>query len=310
MRTKSKILMIYFFLFFFLSFNILNKFSAYFVNEKLYNKEVIDAHCHTQFSAFKNDSDDVIKRALKNGVSVIINSSSDLDSSIKAVKFAENYKNLYAIVGIHPHNADKLDSGWDKELIRIAKSSGKVVGIGEIGLDYYSNNDIKIVDPKIQEKVFLRQIEIANELNLPLQIHNRQAGDDILKIIINQLSIINCDPPGMFHCMSGDGEFLKRVLKLGFYVGFDGNITYKGIAKGENTPLSTLVKETPIERIVTETDAPYLAPIPYRGSRNEPMHVIIVGENIAKIKNLNLSVVNKQTTDNIKKLFKIQSNIY
>jgi len=266
---------------------------------------MIDVHSHMQFNAFKNDFDQVIKKAFENGVEIIINSSTSLESSNNAVELAEKYENLFAIIGIHPHDADKVEVGWDKELIRIAKSSKKVVGIGEIGLDYYSHSSNGVVDPLIQKKVFIRQIEIANELNLPLQIHNRQAGNDILEIINDKLSIIKMDPPGMFHCMSGNIEFLKKVLDLGFFIGFDGNITYEGLAKGEDTLLPDLVKNTPIEKLVVETDAPLLAPIPYRGSRNEPAHVIIVGENIAKIKNLDKEKVEKITTENAKKIFNL-----
>jgi len=266
---------------------------------------MIDVHSHMQFHAFENDFDEVIKKAHEKGVEIIINSSTNLQSSRSAVKLAEKYENLFAIVGIHPHDADKVKESWDKELIKIAKSSKKVVGIGEIGLDYYSHSSSESVDVQIQKGVFIRQIEIANELDLPLQIHNRQAGDDILEILNSHFSIINHRPPGMFHCMSGNVEFLKKVLDLGFFIGFDGNITYEGIAKGEDTSLPDLIKNTPIEMLVVETDAPYLAPIPYRGSRNEPAHVIIVGENIAKIKNLEKEEVEKITTENARKIFNL-----
>jgi TatD DNase family protein len=267
---------------------------------------MVDAHCHMQFHAFEKDFDDVINNALKKGVEIIINSSTSLESSIGAVELAEKYKNLYAIVGIHPHHADKVDSGWDKELVKIAKSSKKVIGIGEIGLDFYSYSSNGIVEPKLQKEVFIRQIEIAYELNLPLQIHNRQAGEDIIEILEihkDKLQTI----PGMFHCMSGNVQFLKKVLNLGFYIGFDGNITYDGIAKGEDTSLSILVEQTPIEKIITETDAPYLTPIPYRGGRNEPIHVIIVGENIAKIKKIKKQEVDQITTKNAKKIFNLDN---
>lgn len=270
---------------------------------------MIDVHCHMQFHAFRKDADEVIKRALGLGVEIIINTGTSIESSESAVELAEKYDRLYAIVGIHPHHADKLSEGWDEELIKVAKSSKKVIGIGEIGLDYYSYESNGIVDPKLQKEIFIRQLEIANELNLPLQIHNRQAGSDILKILNHQSSIINHQPPGMFHCMSGNLGFLKKVLGLGFYVGFDGNITYSGIAKGEDTPLMELVKNAPINRIATETDAPFLSPIPHRGSRNEPSHVIIVAREIAKIKGLEASIVEEATTQNAKNLFKIQTNI-
>lgn len=264
---------------------------------------MIDVHCHLNFKAFTNDYDEVIKQASKDGVKIIINTGTSLESSKRAVELADKYPNLYAIVGIHPHHADKVKPGWDKELEKIAISSKKVIAIGEIGLDYYSYASNGIVEPSLQKEVFIRQIELANELSLPLQIHNRQAGNDILEILSNHWSIVSNQPPGMFHCMSGDLPFLKKVLDLGFFVGFDGNITYSGIAKGENTSLSELIKNTPIERIVTETDSPYLTPEPHRGSRNVPSHAIIVAEAIAKIKNLGISFVKTQTSQNAKELF-------
>jgi TatD DNase family protein len=266
---------------------------------------MIDVHCHLNFKSFNDDFDTVIKKAEKDGVEIIINTGTSLESSLKAVELANQYKNLYAIVGIHPHHADKVKPEWDKELEKIARSSKKVIGIGEIGLDYYSYASNGIVDPAVQKIVFIKQLELANKLNLPLQIHNRQAGNDIVEILNNHKPIINRKPPGMFHCMSGNVDFLKKVLDLGFLVGFDGNITYDGIAKGENTPLSELIKHTPLERIVTETDSPYLTPVPYRGSRNLPSHVIIVAETIAKIKGVTMEEVNTSTTQNVKTLFNI-----
>lgn len=264
---------------------------------------MIDVHCHMQFHAFKKDADEIIKKAHNAGVEIIINTGTSLESSEAAVELAEKYENLYAIVGIHPHHADKLSPGWDEKLIKIAKSSKKVVGIGEIGLDYYSYASNGIVEPKLQKEIFIRQLEIANVLDLPLQIHNRQAGEDILEILNDKWSIINNG--GMFHCMSGNVNFLKKVLELGFYVGFDGNITYEGIAKGEDTPLADLVKEAPIEKILTETDAPFLTPIPHRGSRNTPAHVIITATEIAKIKNIDMKEVEAKTSENAKKIFNL-----
>ncbi|MDO8459525.1 MAG: TatD family hydrolase [Nanoarchaeota archaeon] len=266
---------------------------------------MIDVHCHLNFKSFAKDYDQVIKRAEKDGVKIIINTGTSIESSRRAVELAEQYPNLYAIVGIHPHHADKVGLNWDKELEQIARSSKKIVGIGEIGLDYYSYASNGIVDAKLQKEIFQKQIEIANKLNLPLQIHNRQAGNDILEILNSHWSMVNSQLPGMFHCMSGNVEFLKEVLNLGFYVGFDGNITYEGIAKGEDTPLSELVKQTPIDWIVTETDAPYLTPEPHRGSRNMPSYAIIVAENIAKIKGISVEEVEAATTRNAKALFNI-----
>lgn len=264
---------------------------------------MIDAHCHLNFHAFDEEYDEAIKRALGKGVETIINTGTSIESSTKAIELAQKYANLYAIVGIHPHHADKVEKGWDKEISKLAKMP-KVVGIGEIGMDYYSYKSNGIADPKLQRKIFERQIEISIDSKLPLQIHGRHAGKDIIEIVSafkNQFLEI----PGMFHCFAGDIEYLKKVLNMGFYVGFDGNITYEGLAPGEDTSLSDLVKYAPLERLVTETDSPYLAPIPYRGFRNEPSYVIIVGNSIAKIKHTSFDEVEKVTSDNARKIFKI-----
>ncbi len=267
---------------------------------------MVDVHCHLNFKSFNDDFDTVIKKAEEDGVEIIINTGTSLESSKRAVELAEKYENLYAIVGIHPHHADKVSPGWDKELEEIATSSKKIVGIGEIGLDYYSYASNGIVEPSLQKKVFITQLHLANKLNLPLQIHNRQAGNDILEILINHKSLIlNQRPPGMFHCMSGSVDFLQKVLKLGFLVGFDGNITYDGIAKGEDTKLSDLVKNTPLEMIVTETDSPYLTPQPHRHSRNIPSYVIIVAAQIGKIKGIDSKEVEAKTSENAKNLFNL-----
>nr|MBI5455652.1 TatD family hydrolase [Candidatus Levybacteria bacterium] len=266
---------------------------------------MIDVHCHLNFHSFENDFDEVIKRAHESGVEKIINVGTSLESSQKAVELAKNYENLYSIVGIHPHHADKLESGWEKELETIAKNK-KVLAIGEIGLDYFSYKSNGIVNPSLQKKIFETQIQMAHKLKLPLQIHNRQAGKDILEILKSHKNILK-ETPGMFHCFAGEIKILKTALALGFYIGFDGNITYNGIAPGENTSLKDLVGYTPLERIVTETDAPFLTPIPKRGSRNEPSYVIIVGETIAKIKNTSFSEVDKITTQNAMSLFKLNA---
>ena len=277
---------------------------------------MIDVHCHLNFKAFKDDYDEVIKRAFEARVRKIINVGTKIDTSEKAVKLAEKYENLYAIVGVHPHHADKTnvilgneatpesDSGqvppqrdpaiggarmtksddWIRQIERLAQHP-KVVAIGECGIDYYRYKTNGIVEPNLQREVFIKQIKLAHALKKPLQIHNRHAGSDILDILTNHKSYL-LNPPGMFHCMSGDLAFLKKVLRLGFYIGFDGNITYEGLAPGEDTDLKELVKATPLARILVETDSPYLTPEPRRGSRNEPKHAIIIGQFIAKLKNI------------------------
>lgn len=272
---------------------------------------MIDVHCHLNLHAFDKDYEEVAKRAFDSGVTKIINVGTSIPSSRKAVELAKKFPNMYAIVGAHPHHADKADiefegeiqKNWLEELEKIAKDE-KVVGIGETGLDYHSYKSNGIVDKKVQEEAFIQQIKLAHKLKLPLQVHNRHAGEDIIKILLNHKSYL-LNPPGMFHCMSGDLDLLKKVLDLGFYVGFDGNITYPGIAHGETTELPELVKHTPIERIVAETDAPFLTPVPHRGSRNEPSHVIIVGRFIAQLKGIPFESVVEQTSKNAATVFKL-----
>lgn len=264
---------------------------------------MIDVHCHLNFHAFEKDVDSVIKKAFNDGVEKIINVGTSIESSQKAIDLAKKYENLYAIVGIHPHHADKVQNNFIDELENLAKYK-KVIGIGEIGIDYYSYKSNAVVDPKVQKEIFRKQVELSIKLALPLQIHNRLAKKDIIEILEDYKSKL-LDPPGMFHCISGNRKILRKILDLGFYVGFDGNITYKGVAKGEDTALSELVKFAPIDRIVTETDSPYLTPVPYRGSRNIPSYVILVGQFIAKIKAISFEEVQKITVINSGKIFKL-----
>ncbi len=265
---------------------------------------MVDVHCHLNFHSFEKDYDEVIKQALEAGVERIINVGTKLDSSREAVDLAKEYDSLYAIIGIHPHHADKLGENWINELEKLAKRSKKVVGIGECGMDYYSYRSNAIVDPKLQKDVFVKQIELSIKLKLPLQIHNRLAGKDLVDILMNYKNEL-LDTPGMFHCFSGNLEHLKKVLELGFYVGFDGNITYDGIAKGEDTKLSDLASFAPMDRIVTETDSPFLTPVPLRGSRNVPQNVIIVGQFLADLKKIPFGELERITSENAKKIFNI-----
>jgi TatD DNase family protein len=272
---------------------------------------MIDVHCHINFHKFETDFDEVIKRAFASGVTRIINVGTQVSSSKHAIDLAEKYEELFAIVGIHPHHTDKLTKGhlqrseesdWYQELEILAKHP-KNLGIGEIGMDFYSYKSNGIVDPKFQQDAFEKQIELAHSLQLPLQIHNRQAGEKILEILDYYKDSLQ-QIPGMFHCMSGDISFLKNVLQRGFYVGFDGNITFEGIAPGETIALSELVAYAPLDRIVVETDSPYLTPVPHRGKRNEPKNVIITAQYIAALKQTFFEHVVDQTTKNVYTIFK------
>lgn len=267
---------------------------------------VIDVHCHLNFHAYEKDVDEIITKARETGVHTIITVGTKLDSSQKAIELASSYDNLYAIVGVHPHHADKQDltPNWLTELETLAKQP-KVVAIGEIGMDYYSYQSNGIVDPLLQKETFEAQIDLAHTVGLPLQIHNRHAGKDVLEILRHHKNILKTDNPGMFHCFAGDFDVLKGALDLGFYIGFDGNITYPGLAPKETVSLSELAAKTPLDRIVTETDSPFLTPVPFRGSRNNPEHVIIVGEFLAKIKGISFDEMQEITSRNAKTLFSL-----
>jgi len=277
---------------------------------------MIDVHCHLNFHRFEKDVAEVIKRAFEKGVTKIINVGTKIDSSQHAVRLAEAYDDLYAIVGVHPHHADKplenskseirnskdnTEISWLEDLEKLAKHK-KVLGIGEIGMDFYSYKSNGIVDPSAQKNIFIKQIELAIKLNLPLQIHNRHAGKEIIEILKHYNNDL-LPTPGMFHCMSGDISLLKSALQMGFFVGFDGNITYPGIAPGETAELKDLVSYTPLDRIVVESDSPYLTPAPHRGTRNEPQYVILTARFIAKIKNTSFESVVAQTTKNVYTIF-------
>jgi TatD DNase family protein len=289
---------------------------------------MIDVHCHLQFKAFENDYDAVIKEAFKEGITAIINTGTQLSSSRKAVEFAEKYDKLYAIVGVHPHHADKIEQDpevveiieggptvmaskvmqshknkdyWLQELEKLT-SHPKVLAIGEIGMDYYSYQSNGIVDPKLQEKIFIAQIELAHAAKLPLQIHNRHAGEDVIKILKQHKNLLQ-NNPGMFHCFAGSKQVLKEALNLGFCIGYDGNSTYKGLAPGETVALSELANLTPLDRIVIETDAPFLTPIPHRGKRNEPKYAILTARFIADCKEVSYEELVAQTDKNVYTMF-------
>lgn len=263
---------------------------------------MIDVHCHLNFHSFKKDTDEVIKRAFDKGIKKIINVGTKIDSSLEAINLAEKYDDLYAIVGIHPHHADKHEDNWEDSLTIMAQHP-KVLGIGEIGMDYYAYKSNGVVSPTLQKEIFIKQIELAIRHKLPLQIHNRHAGEDVVKILQGYKTEL-LPVPGMFHCLAVDIPVLKQVLDLGFFVGFDGNITYPGLAPGEKTSLSDLASYAPLDRIVTETDSPFLTPIPHRGERNEPQYVILIAQYLAQLKSVPFEKVVEQIEKNVYTIFK------
>lgn len=264
---------------------------------------MIDSHCHLSFHSFESDVDAVIKRAQDAGIQAMINVGTQNSSNKEAIELAEKYEGIYASVGVHPHHADKLENDWLEELQKLSQHP-KVVSIGECGMDFYSYKSNGIVDPVLQEKVFRKQIELSITQKLPLQIHNRHAGTEVIRIISDYKNELS-DMPGVFHCFAGDMAILTSALDLGFYIGFDGNSTYPGLAPGETVSLSDIIVQTPVERMLVETDSPYLTPIPLRGTRNEPKNAIIVGEFIAKLKEIPFVQLEEIVTKNFSTLFKV-----
>lgn len=252
---------------------------------------LVDTHCHLDFPEFDKDRDEVAQRAKNEGVDYIINIGSGLAASEKALELARRYDFIYATVGIHPHQADKFD---DKAKTRIEEllKKDKVVAIGETGLDYYKNYS----QTENQKILFAYLVKLAVGSGLPLVIHNRQAEADTLKILKEAHPV-----KAVVHCFSGDADFLRECLDLGFLISFTCNLTYKKAQE-----LRTLAKSTPLERLMLETDAPFLPPEGLRGQRNEPRYVKFLAEEIARIKEIDLEEVAKVTTQNAKKFFNLK----
>jgi TatD DNase family protein len=249
---------------------------------------LVDTHCHLDFPEYDKDRDEVIQRAKVAGIEYIINIGSSLKGSKGAVELSREYPSIYATVGIHPHEADHFNPETEKA-IKILAGEKKVVAIGEIGLDYFKNFSKK----ENQLPLFLAQIKLAKELNLPLVIHTRDAQEDTLRILKEAMPV-----RAVVHCFSGDSLFLKECLSLNFMISFTCNITYKK-AQG----LRDIVKETPIESLLFETDAPYLSPEGFRGKRNEPFQVRLLAEAVAELKGLKLDQVASATTENARRFF-------
>lgn len=260
----------------------------------------VDIHAHLNFKNYKNDFNKVVKRAVKNGVTKIICVSSNISESEKAIEIAKKHFGIvYAAVGIHPHQTDpgtKLSLEQQiQELSRLARKK-EVVAIGEFGFDY-SLAPPEEKDRSKKEQIFLfeKQIELALKNNLPINVHSREASSDTFEML---KKYAKKGLKGVWHCYSGGKKRIERVRELGFYFGVDGNLTY-------DPGLQNVFKQIPLEKILLETDCPFLAPEPYRGSRNEPAHVKIIAECLAKLKDTSLEEVAKTTTQNAKNLFKI-----
>lgn len=252
---------------------------------------LIDTHCHLDFPVFDPDRNLVIERAIGTGISYFINIGATIESSSRSCELAKEVPAVYASVGVHPHEADNFDSRAENKLRELAKSN-KVVAIGETGLDYYRN----LSSRDSQRQAFIKQIRLAKELNLPLIIHSRQAEKEIIQILKDSMPL-----RAVIHCFAGDEDFLKECMESGFYISYTCNITYK---KAQN--LRDMLKLTPLDRLMLETDAPYLATEGFRGKRNEPLQVKLLAEEASRIKDVSFQELADKTTQNAKSFFELQ----
>ena len=253
---------------------------------------LIDTHCHLDFNDFDADRDAVIDRAKEKGIVKIINVGSSLEGSRRSVELSKRYDIVYAAVGIHPHEADIVTDKIVEDLKSLAKDK-KVVAIGEVGLDYYRN-----LSPKdSQVEAFKKFIHLAGSLKLPLIIHSREADQDIIRILKSEKTE---EQTGVIHCFSGDGQFLKECTGLGFNISFTSNLTFK-----KARALREVAKTVPIEKVLLETDAPYLAPEGIRGRRNEPAYLAYLVDEWVKLTGLSKEDIERITTHNANELFKL-----
>ncbi len=251
---------------------------------------LIDTHAHLDHERFKGDVDQVIERAKLAQVQSIITVGADLASSRQAVEFARRYPDVIATVGVHPHDADSVSDSVLNEIAILAQDEG-VVAIGEIGLDYHYD-----FSPRdVQRRVFAIQISLARELELPIVVHVREAYQDVMSILKSEHAE---DVGGIVHCFSGDREAAKDCLDMGFYISVGGILTF-----ANSQELREIIRGLPMDRILLETDAPYLTPVPYRGKRNEPAYVVHVAEALANLKGITFDEVAETTTLNACKLF-------
>lgn len=254
-----------------------------------------DSHSHLNDEKFDEDRDKVIKEIYESGTTNFVTAGYSVESSKKAIDIANNYDFIYAIVGVSPNDIPQTEEELWKQLAEIKNlaKNNKVLAIGEIGLDYYWNAENK----EIQKKAFIEQIKIANELDLPIVIHTRDAVMDTIQIL-KENEVKN---KGVFHCCPQNRELIKEGLKLGFYISFAGPVTFKNSKNADE-----MINLVPNDRILIETDSPYLAPEPVRGTRNIPSNVRFVAQKIASSKDLSIEEVEKMTVENTKRILKIR----
>lgn len=253
---------------------------------------IIDSHCHLEYEPMSSDLRAVIDRAIKNDVKYLLSISTTDDSFKKILKIVENYKNVFGTYGIHPHETKNYTGLTSEQIIKSTKRHNKIIGIGETGLDFYYNHS----DREIQKKLFIEHIRAAQTLNLPLIVHTRDAEDETYEILKSE--IINNNLKVLIHCFTGTKYFAHKLIDLGCYISASGVVTFKKSKELAETFLSL-----PNDRILVETDSPYLSPEPLRGKPNEPSHIVHTVNFLASLKNISSESFAKITSSNFFTLF-------
>ncbi len=260
----------------------------------------IDSHAHIGGPEYDDDRDQVIANARAAGVTTILNvGTGDPHSGAfeRAVGVAEQYDGVYAAVGVHPHDAKLFDDSAAERIQKLISETPRVIALGEIGLDYHYDHSPR----NVQREVFVRQLRLARELSVPIIVHSRSADDETVEILRAEWNSAN---GGIMHCFGGTTKMANEVLELGFYVSFAGNVTFK---KAEN--LRDAARVVPLNRLLIETDCPYLTPVPFRGKRNEPARVVEVARCLAELQSMELETIATSTADNFCRLFRLGNDL-
>ena len=252
---------------------------------------LFDTHAHLDDRAFDEDREELLASLPGQGLELVMNPGCSLESSRNTVKLAAAYDYIYAAVGSHPDVADEVNEEVLEEYRTLCKLNPKVKAIGEIGLDYYYED----IPREVQLKAFRLQMELARELDLPVIIHERDAHEDGMKVV-REFS----DVKGVFHCYSGSAEMARQLVNEGWYIGFTGVLTFKNARKAVEVAAAI-----PLERIVLETDCPYMAPVPFRGKRNDPGKLCHMAEKLAEIRGVSVEEIHRITTENGRRLYRI-----
>ena len=255
---------------------------------------IIDSHCHLDYPNLFDQLEDVVNRAELNEVKFLLTICTTLKSFEKIELIVKKYKNIYGTIGIHPHEAKNFKYIDSKFISKLKEKNKKIIGIGETGLDYYYNYS----DKNLQKKSFAEHIKSAAELNIPVIVHSRNAESDTYEILKNEMK--NSNLKVLMHCFTGSKEFAKKLLDINCYISVSGIITFNNSKELANT-----ISSIPIERLMVETDSPYLAPEPYRGKINEPSYIVQTVEKLSEIKKISRENVIAKTSNNFKNLFKV-----